>query len=212
MNMFQIHTAEGSALNMGFLDQMAAGLWGKEVHPEDYAYPKHMPEKFESSAEEMEFFAYNENWYDKIGYRISQGNTTWAGLKEEILKPFRDNDISDEELEAYPGIWGFVKLIDLWESKGYIPASLAGDYTLLSKGGKTAQQIDDEIDFGAATAEQQRWEDALTDGGIVHDQQKELDMLSAANEVDVKSMREEEENDRREEYLSATYDLNGNAR
>lgn len=121
---FEIHDKEGKAMLIADLDAEACALWGKEVHPKEYAYPQHKPEKFASYKEEFEFYTGKENWFDKIGWRIANHNLDWEELKAVILWPFLKHEIPLEEIKSYPAIWGFIELIDLWESKGYTPVSI----------------------------------------------------------------------------------------
>lgn len=129
---FQIHNAQGKAISIADLDKEACELWGKEVHPKNYAYPQHRPEKFDSYADELKFLRLLENWFDKIGYKIHSGTTTWSSLKEEILAPFTEFD--QQMIMGMPEIGGFIKLIDHWESKGYVPVQLDENCVIIKKG------------------------------------------------------------------------------
>lgn len=133
MNQFQIHTDAGIPVSIEHLDEMACELWGVPIHPKNYASPMIKPEGATHS-ELARFYASQENWFDKIGWRIAQGNTTWQGLKDEILEPFTREGLLDEAM-AHPGIGGFIRLIDLWQSKGYLPVQLT-DNEIISMDGK----------------------------------------------------------------------------
>ena len=73
------------------------------------------------------------NWYDRIGYIIHRGKTTWKDVKEDFLAPFKEGL---EKYKDYPDfkkyedafLGGPVKsmsdLIDHWEEKGYIPVCI----------------------------------------------------------------------------------------
>lgn len=178
MNMFQILDKDGKAIDINALDQEACILWGTKLDKKSYAspydksgvYDKYMSGEYTYGSikvgGETSFYAARENWFDQIGWRIAQGNTAWTGLKDDLLEVYKKYDIPEEDIKADPRVWGFIELIDLWESKGYVAVSMDGDYNILSKNG-----------IGTATPEEP------TD-----QQQQELDMLSAANSVDVSNL------------------------
>lgn len=182
MNMFQIHDKDGKAININTLDQEACDLWDTQVDNKpkgSYASPYDKPEvkekymrgdhKFNGIGGEVAFWAQRENWFDTIGWKIAQGKTSWKGLRDEFLEIYRKYNIPEEDLKKDARIWGFVELIDLWESKGYIPVSMDGDYNILSKNGiRTALPED------------------ATPGD---EEQVELDTLHAAHSADMDHIR-----------------------
>lgn len=146
--MFQIHDKDGNAVDINILDKEACDLWGTEIdnkHKGKYASPSDIPEvKAQYFAPEykgrysgeLSYWIERQNWFDWIGWKIAQGNTSWEALKEEVLEPYRKHgEEMMEYIKTEPRIWGFIELIALWESKGYIPVSMDGDYNILSKNG-----------------------------------------------------------------------------
>jgi len=152
MNQFQIHDKDGKAIVINDLDHEACDLWGTKIDNEprgSYASPYDKPGvydaymrgeyKYSGIVGEVAFYASRANWFDYIGWKIAQGNTTWKGLKDALLEVYRKYEIPDEEVKKDPRIWGFIELIDHWESKGYVPVCLSGDDRILSKGGVKTQ-------------------------------------------------------------------------
>lgn len=149
MSSFQIHDASGQAISINNLDKEACELWGTEVHKKDYASPsdipeikaryftEHNPEEHRKPLlDECKFWMERQNWFDWIGWKIAQGNTSWEGLREEILTPYRKHgEGMMEYIKTDPRIWGFIDLINLWEHKGYTPVQLNSDYHIISKNG-----------------------------------------------------------------------------
>lgn len=121
---FQIRQSLDSPvpISISELDKEAAELWGKAVHPKDYAYPDLKPEKFDSIKEELNFYFGITNWFDMIGWHIHSGLNSWDAIRDKILEYF--GNVPEEELKAYRPIWGYVELVNLWQSKGYIPVTL----------------------------------------------------------------------------------------
>lgn len=144
MNQFQIHDSNGKAIAINVLDEEACKLWGTEVHKKNYASPYDKPEikniyfqdvQGQRMLNEFTFWSQRQDWFNSIAWKIAQGNTTWKGLRDDTLSIYLQNDIPMDEIKAEPKVWGFIELIDMWESKGYIPVSMDGDYNILSKNG-----------------------------------------------------------------------------
>lgn len=154
MNMFEIHTREGKAVPINDLDKEACNLWGTPLDKKSYASPYDEPEVHDKymSGEytygksrmtgKVALYASRENWFDKIGWKIAYHTmTSWQELRDDVLAVYRKHNIPDEDLKDDPRVWGWIQLIDLWESQGYVAVSLDGDYNVLAKGGiRTATQ------------------------------------------------------------------------
>lgn len=86
------------------------------------------------------------------------------------------------------------------------------------------EEWEDDYDNGAAAACQEHWEEKHSISGVQLSPSEEVireqEMLSAAHDMDMNHIRrlrdkfpdDDDDDDSREEYLSATYDLNGNER
>lgn len=148
MNQFEIHDKDGNAIILNELDRQACDLWGTQIDnsrkgqwasPYDAVKDKYLSGEYTYGERKMKgevaFWASRQNWFDRIGWQIASGKTTWEELREDILSIYLEHCIPIEEIQQDIRIWGFVQLIELWKSKGYVPVSLDGDYNLLSKGG-----------------------------------------------------------------------------
>lgn len=119
---FQILDSNNQPIEINVLDQEACTLWNKEIDKKQYAYPEHKPANFASYKESIEFYRSITNWFDYIGYRIHCGMETWDEIREDILKPFAEFPL--DQIMEYVPIGGYIKLIEHWRDKGYIPKYL----------------------------------------------------------------------------------------
>lgn len=129
---FQILNTNNEALTMSELDAEAAQLWGKEVHPKQYAYPAHprLIDSFEAEIEEATLAS--ANWFDVIGWRIhspicAHSYDAWEDVRKNMILSLIEDDLKDEQtlLKSYNSaikyLRPFFNLIELWQSKGYKP-------------------------------------------------------------------------------------------
>lgn len=144
MNQFQIHDSNGKAIAINDLDAEACTLWGTQIDKKSYASPYDKPEikniyfqdvQGQRMLNEFTFWSQRQDWFNSMAWKIAQGNTTWKGLREAHLAIYVQHEIAIEELQIDARVWGFIELIEMWESKGYIPVSMDGDYNILSKNG-----------------------------------------------------------------------------
>lgn len=130
---FEIHNAQGHAILIEQLDKEACELWSTEVHPKNYASPSDIPsvkamyfiekEGREKYLNEVKFWTERQNWFDWIGWKIHSGINTWEDLRKDIITPYEEKGLLEAAKEL-PTIWGFIDLINLWESKGYTPVQV----------------------------------------------------------------------------------------
>lgn len=127
---FQILNQDNQPIGIHALDKEAADFWSKPVDTKSYADP--FPEEEEDNS-----FAglrristkISSNWFDKIGWMISEGTTSWDDLEAQVLAPYksyleydRENDLP--KLMEEPNIGGIINLIRHWKSLGYTPKQI----------------------------------------------------------------------------------------
>jgi hypothetical protein len=92
MNAFQIHDANGNAINIKDLDTEAAAFWGKEVEERAYAYPQIRKEGEGSFA----YASRKGNWFDIIGRQISRlDEPGWYSEWKEVIRRLIDRMETD---------------------------------------------------------------------------------------------------------------------
>lgn len=122
---FKILDKNDKPLSIGELDKEACELWGKELHQKEYAYPQFKPEKFptEDYKSSFDFYSSLTNWFDKIGWKISEGAESWDEIIRQLLEPFKEFpiDVQQEVENEYLPVSGYVALCKHWKEKGYKP-------------------------------------------------------------------------------------------
>ena len=123
---FQIQNKHGEPIRMAELDAQAAVLWNKEVEDRFFATPLTMPAGL-TARQEIDFYVQNTNWFEKIGWAISEGAQTWEDVRNYLLSPFVNADWykgADELMELLPQYKKYFELIAFWEGEGYIPVQV----------------------------------------------------------------------------------------
>jgi hypothetical protein len=125
---FQILNENKKPVSIGELDKEACEFWGKELHQKDYAYPQFKPESFptEEYKSSYQFYSSLSNWFDKIGWLISEGAESWEEVIKKIMEPFQEFpiDVQEEIENYYLPVSGYVALCKHWKSKGYTPKQI----------------------------------------------------------------------------------------
>lgn len=125
---FQIKDKDGKIVSASILDEQAAKLWNREVHPKFYAVPK-------GSGLQL-------NWFDCIGSMIYAPTTSqnyysgWKEVKKNLVVLFLEGKIFEENSDKFntsqfvaeyfdillnEHLKPYLDLIDYWESLGYTP-------------------------------------------------------------------------------------------
>lgn len=122
---FQILDKNDKAIKINQLDAEACKLWNKEIHEKSYAYPQHKPDSFPTKEYKTswEFYSLLTNWFDKIGWKISEGCEDWDELIKDIMLPFIEFDAETilEIRNEYVPVSGYIQLIEFWKESGYKP-------------------------------------------------------------------------------------------
>lgn len=119
---FQIRNSLGEPISLHQLDIEASEFWGKPISTKKYAQP----------------YTSSTDWFDSIGWAISNPVTLWKpgweniknslwliqanGLYKELYS-FSNLCTSLEITQAF--LKPYFDLIDYWESKGYTPHQVA---------------------------------------------------------------------------------------
>ncbi len=122
---FQILDSNNNAIPIKDLDAEACLLWNKDTHPKWYAYPEIEPTEYPTPEYKSRwaFISSTTNWFDKIGWLIHDGMESWDDIRNYLLDPFKE--FPKEEIEQYLPVYGYINLINHWESKGYKPVRVA---------------------------------------------------------------------------------------
>lgn len=129
---FQILDKEGNAIPINTIDEMVCEYWKVPVKKDSYAMPL-TRDKFPKDIKGSMEYHMQQNWYDKIGWLISQDkHVTWKSLKGDIIACQKDllaeslynDDIMDliKILRELYKPW--LDLINHFESLGYQPKSV----------------------------------------------------------------------------------------
>lgn len=120
MNSFQILDSNNVPIPINDLDEQVAAFWNVPLHKKWYAAKS----------------LHHQNWFDSIGFAISQqGNFTsgWNNVKITMLRDSLDfgvfdilmNKKSDVSIKAIVENYkDYFDLIDHWESIGYQPKQI----------------------------------------------------------------------------------------
>ena len=112
---------------------------GKEIDKKSYADPIHMPKGL-SKVEQYRIMSkqVSSNWFDKLGWRIANPFDIlmigkWEYVKNDLfLNLIRSFKLYEKKPENYremieyilEELKPFFDLIDLWDSKKYVPKSI----------------------------------------------------------------------------------------
>lgn len=125
---FQILNENNKPVSIGELDKQACDFWGKKLHQKYYAYPQVKPESFPSKdyKSSHEFYFNLTNWFDKVGFLISEGAESWEKVLEKLMEPYKEFpiDVQEEIENDYLPVSGYVALCKHWQSKGYTPKQI----------------------------------------------------------------------------------------
>ena len=132
---FKILNKEGQAIIINMLDKEAAEFWNQKVG-DDYAVPLPMSH-FGEGREALVDFIKQSNWFDMIGYNISQqpikSTSGWDNVKcnmfsvhacSIILQKTKEEKIGYFEYIIETHLKPYFDLIDFWASKEYTPVQI----------------------------------------------------------------------------------------
>lgn len=117
---FQIINSGNTPIPIKDLDIDACKVWNREVSKE-YATPFTIDSSL-SFKERWSIENKNINWFDKIGWIISNYRChDWTLVKAILLAYFIDDNELLEYAKSDEGLGLYIKLIDHWKSLGYTP-------------------------------------------------------------------------------------------
>lgn len=118
MNAFQILNKEGNPIPINDLDREVCELTGNEYDPKHYCVLGNRKDH----KSDLDFMINTHNWYDTIGYQISQG-MSFEDIYENWIKTMSDFigqlDENGEVITVETCVPYHTKVLKSWIEKGY---------------------------------------------------------------------------------------------